>query len=111
MQAVGLVIVPEGSMLQLMAQSRGHRCAEPLKSAPGHCQFPNVHEKQDLCPKNFDKNSFIKILLPPTSYLPKCDKCPSFTRVGFRAYSYYCNQIIWHNPSSSFLLLVFPILL
>jgi len=57
--------VPEGSMLQFMAQSRGHRCAEPLKSAPGQCQFPNVHESQDPCLNCFDKNNFIKILLPP----------------------------------------------
>lgn len=78
MQAVGLVVVPEGSVLQFMAQSRGHRCAEPLKSAPGRCQFSRVHENQVPCPNFFDKNNFIKILLPPTSYLHKCDKCPSF---------------------------------
>lgn len=52
-----------------MPQSRGHGCAESLKLAPGHCQFPNVHEDQNPYPNHFDKNYFIGILSPPTSCL------------------------------------------
>lgn len=52
-----------------MPQSREHRCAESMKLAPGHWQFPNVHENLNPYPNPFYKNNVIKILSPPTSCL------------------------------------------